>query len=63
MRQALEISRLRQCRAPRTSWLGHLRAWLSDRDNRKRIAALENFSPHLLRDIGLTQDVRSSHHR
>jgi uncharacterized protein YjiS (DUF1127 family) len=60
MRQALGISSLPQCQAPSTGWLGRLRAWLSDRDNRKRIAALENFSPHLLRDIGLMQDVRST---
>jgi uncharacterized protein YjiS (DUF1127 family) len=36
-----------------------LRAWLSDREDRKRIAALERFSPHLLRDIGLAHDLRS----
>jgi hypothetical protein len=59
MTQALEISSLPQCRASRSGWLGRLRAWLSDRDDRKRIAALERFSPHLLRDIGLAQDVRS----
>jgi uncharacterized protein YjiS (DUF1127 family) len=59
MRQALEISRLPQCRGPRTGWLGRVRAWLSDRDDRKRITALERFSPHLLRDIGLTRDARS----
>jgi len=60
MTQALEINRLPQCRAPHTGWLGRVRAWLAGRDDRKRIAALEHFSPHLLRDIGLAQDVRST---
>jgi uncharacterized protein YjiS (DUF1127 family) len=59
MRQALEISSLPRCRGPRTGWLGRVRAWLSDRDERKRIAALDRFSSHLLRDIGLTHDERS----
>ncbi len=58
MRHALGVRSLPQCQAPRPGWLGHLRAWLSDREDRKRIAALERFSPHLLRDIGLAHDLR-----
>ena len=60
MRHALGISSLPQCQAPRIGWLGRLRAWLSDREDRRRIAALERFSPHLLRDIGLAHDLRST---
>ena len=60
MRHALGISSLPQCQASRTGWLGRLRTWLSDREDRKKIAALERFSPHLLRDIGLAHDLRSA---
>ena len=60
MRQVLDISGLPQCQAPRTGWLGRLRAWLFAPGDRQKTIALRDCSRHLLRDIGLLDDRRGN---
>ena len=59
MRQALEINGLPQCQTPRTGWLGRLGVLLFGADNRRAAIALQYCSRHMLRDIGLAEDVTS----
>jgi uncharacterized protein YjiS (DUF1127 family) len=61
MRQGVEIRRLPL--RPRTAptWLGRLYAWLFETRDRQKTIALRHCSPHLLRDIGLTENLRSNH--
>jgi hypothetical protein len=61
MRQALEIRDLPPCKPPAIGWLGRLRIWLFGSGGHDKVAALRHCSPHLLRDIGLAEDVQSNH--
>ena len=61
MTQAIEFTKLRCCEAPRRSWLGRLRARLFGHGDKARTIPLEARSLHLLRDIGLAEDVRANH--
>lgn len=60
MRQAVEIHGLPRCEPP-TGWLGRLRIRLLGPNKANPAIPLEARSPHLLRDIGLAEDVRSNH--
>jgi hypothetical protein len=59
MRQAINISKLPHCPAPRLTWFDRLRA-LFGPSSRPGTIPLEARSAHLLRDIGLAEDVRSN---
>jgi hypothetical protein len=61
MTQAIEFTKLRRCETPRPSWLGWLRARLFGPAGGDCTIPLEASSPHLLRDIGLAEDVRTNH--
>jgi hypothetical protein len=60
MRQAIDIrehcGRVRQ----RASWRARLRAWLIGPGDSRRLIPLDQRSAHLLRDIGLAEDVRAN---
>ena len=58
MTQAIEISKLQCCEAPRLSLLGRLRIRLFGPAAPRKTIPLELYSAHLLRDIGLSQDSR-----
>ncbi|WP_119304727.1 hypothetical protein [Dongia deserti] len=61
MRQALEIHGLPRRERLDAGWLGRLRIWLFGANKADDAIPLEARSPHLLRDIGLAEDVRSNH--
>jgi hypothetical protein len=60
MRQAIEIRQ--HCCGPRrrASWGARLRAWLIRPREPRRLVPLDQRSAHLLRDIGLAEDVRAN---
>jgi hypothetical protein len=60
MRQAIEIRKYSTCQPKQPSWLARVRARLSGRTDRQGLIPLDQRSAHLLRDIGLGEDVRTS---
>jgi hypothetical protein len=60
MRQAIEIRKYSACEPKQPSWLARVGAWLSGRADRQGLIPLDQRSAHLLRDIGLGQDVRAT---
>lgn len=58
MTQAIEIAKVRRCEAPRLSLLGRLRVRLFGPAAPRETIPLELRSVHLLRDIGLSEDIR-----
>jgi hypothetical protein len=61
MTQVIEIRKFPVCDAPRATWFGRLRAKLFGVPSPERTIPLGASSPHLMRDIGLAEDVRSNH--
>jgi len=60
MTQALDIKTVSCRTALRPSWRGRVRAWLLGRARRDRVIPFDQRSAHLLRDIGLAEDVRAN---
>jgi hypothetical protein len=60
MRQVIDIRKLQLCEPPRLSWLGRVRARFFGSGERKSVIALQDCSPHFLRDIGLLDDRRAN---
>jgi hypothetical protein len=61
MRQAVEIRGLPRCDQHDAGWLGRLRMRLFGPNRANHAIPLEARSRHLLRDIGLAEDVRANH--
>ncbi len=59
MTQAIEFSKVSQCDAPRHSWLGRVRSKLFGSPAPGGRIPVERCTPHLLRDIGLADGLRS----
>lgn len=55
MRQAFETCRLPTAQPRQTGWLERLHARFFASGARRRLVALRHCSPHLLRDIGLSE--------
>lgn len=60
MTQALDIKTVSICTVHRPSWRAHVRAWLRGRARRDKVIPFDQRSAHLLRDIGLAEDVRAN---
>ena len=60
MRQAIEIGTISGCRAGRRSWRSRLFRWVFGRSDRAGLIPLDHRSAHLLRDIGLAEDVQAN---
>jgi hypothetical protein len=56
MAQAVESCRLPSCQPRTTGWLGQLRARLFGSGDHRQLVALRHCSPHVLRDIGLSEN-------
>jgi hypothetical protein len=61
MRQAIEIRQLSVCTRRPLPWHARLRTWLLGHSERETLIPLEQRTHHLLRDIGLAEDVRANH--
>jgi hypothetical protein len=60
MREAIGIPKYSTCRPNRLSWRARVWAWLCGSQDGRRIIPLGQRSLHLLRDIGLEEDVRAN---
>ena len=61
MRQAIENRQLFVCTRAALPWHARVRAWLFGRAERETLIPLEQRTHHLLRDIGLAEDLRANH--
>lgn len=60
MRQAIEIREHCGCVRRPASWRTRLRVWLIGPGDSRRPIPLDQRSAHLLRDIGLAEEVRAN---
>jgi len=60
MRQAIEVGTISGCRPARRSWGSRFFRWVFSRSDRASLIPLDQRSAHLLRDIGLAEDVRAN---
>ena len=60
MTQALDIKTVSCRTVRRPTWRARVSAWLLGRASRERTIPFDQRSAHLLRDIGLAEDVRAN---
>lgn len=60
MTQALDIKTVSICTVHRPTWRARVRAWMLGHVGRDRVIPFDQRSAHLLRDIGLAEDLRAN---